>query len=63
MAKMIIGKTARAVWILVSVLLILAIHCTDFKFADYFVLDIILNTKQSEGNVNLFWHKFSISQV
>lgn len=54
MAKMIIGKTARAVSILVSVLLILAIHCTDFKFADYFVLDIILNTKQSEGNVNLF---------
>lgn len=61
MAKMIIGKTARAVWILVSVLLILAIHGTHFKFADYFVLDIILNTEQSEGNVYLFWRKFSIS--
>lgn len=48
MTKIIFEKTARAVGILVS-----ALFLQHIKFAVYFVLDIVLNIKQFEGNVIL----------
>lgn len=47
MAKIIIETTATDGCIVSKT------DCTHLKFADYFVLDIVLNIKQSEENVIL----------
>lgn len=49
MGKMIIEKLARAV----GVCIVSTTHCTHLKFAANFFFDIVLNIKQSEGDIIL----------